>query len=43
MADNIRKFRQDFGERAQAGYVVHTGDARLPLAPEVTALPFAEL
>jgi predicted AAA+ superfamily ATPase len=43
MADNVKKFRQDFGERAQAGYVVHTGDVRLPLAPEVTALPFAEL
>lgn len=43
MADSVKKFRQDFGERAQAGYVVHTGDARLPLAPEVTALPFADL
>lgn len=43
MANNIKKFRQDLGERARAGYVVHTGDVRLPLAPEVTALPFAEL
>jgi predicted AAA+ superfamily ATPase len=43
MADHIRTFRQDLGDKAAPGYVVHPGDVRLPLAPEVTALPFGEL
>ena len=29
--------------RAANGYLVHTGEVRVPLAPGVTALPFAEL
>lgn len=43
MADGIRRFREDFGDRAAPGYVVHPGDIRLPLGPQVTALPFGEL
>lgn len=43
MAEPIRRFREDFGDRAAPGYVVHPGDVRLPLVPGVTALPFAEL
>lgn len=43
MASGIRRFQEDFGPRARAGYVVHPGDARLPLAPGVVALPFADL
>lgn len=43
MASSIRAFREDFGDRAMPGYVVHPGDVRLPLGAGVTALPFAEL
>ena len=34
---------EGFGEKAGPGYVVHPGDVRLPLAPNVAALPFSEL
>lgn len=43
MANPIRRFRKDFGERAMPGYVVHPGDVRLPLGEGVTALPYTEL
>lgn len=43
MAGGIESFRRDLRERAAAGFVVHPGDARLPLAPGVTALPFSQL
>lgn len=43
MASSIRTFQEDFGDRALPGYVVHSGDIRLPLGSNVTALPFAEL
>ena len=43
MASSIKAFREDFGDRAMPGYVVHPGDIRLPLGAGVTALPFAEL
>ncbi|MCK4579948.1 MAG: ATP-binding protein [Dehalococcoidia bacterium] len=43
MAKGVVALRADLGERALPGYVVHPGDIRLPLAPGVTALPFAEL
>jgi hypothetical protein len=43
MSDSIRRFQEDLGSKAGPGYVVHPGDVRLPLAPGVTALPFAEL
>jgi hypothetical protein len=43
MASGIRTFQEDLGEKAGAGFVVHPGDVRLPLAPRVTALPFSQL
>lgn len=43
MAASIRAFQQDFVGKATTGYVIHPGDVRLPLAPEVMALPFTEL
>ena len=43
MAKGVIALRADLGERALPGYVVHPGDIRLPLAPGVTALPFAKL
>jgi hypothetical protein len=43
MADNIKTFQNDFGEKAAPGYVIHPGDIRLPLAPKVSALPFGQL
>jgi hypothetical protein len=43
MAGGIRAFQEDFGERSGTGFVIHPGDVRLPLAPRVAALPFAEL
>ncbi len=43
MASAIRAFQQDFGDEAGPGFVIHSGEVRLPLAPNVVALPFAEL
>jgi uncharacterized protein len=43
MGDAIRRFREDLGKKSGAGYVVHPGDVKLPLSPDVTALPFAAL
>lgn len=43
MASGIVRFRADLGPRAGRGYVVHAGAVRLPLAPDVIALPFTEL
>jgi len=43
MAEGIRRFREDLGDRVGPGYVVHPGEVRLPLGPGVTALPFAAL
>ena len=43
MASGIRAFQEDLGERAGPGFVIHPGEVRLPLAPKVLALPFAEL
>jgi uncharacterized protein len=43
MADSIRTFRKDLGEKALPGYVVHPGEISLPLGPGVTALPFGDL
>jgi predicted AAA+ superfamily ATPase len=42
MAKGIETLRDALGDRVGPGFVVHTGDIRLPLAPGVTALPFAE-
>jgi predicted AAA+ superfamily ATPase len=43
MAKGVVALRADLEGRALPGYVVHPGDIRLPLAPGVIALPFAEL
>ncbi len=43
MASGIKTFREDFADRAAPGYVIHTGNIRLPLGSGVTALPFTEL
>jgi hypothetical protein len=43
MAAGIATFRSALGARAAPGYVIHPGDIRLPLAPQVMALPFGEL
>ena len=40
MANGIRAFREDLGGMAGPGFVIHPGDIRLPLGPELTALPF---
>ncbi|MEW6419047.1 MAG: ATP-binding protein [Nitrospirota bacterium] len=43
MASSIKTFQGDFRGKAAPGYVLHTGDIRLPLGPGVIALPFTEL
>jgi len=43
MAKGIEVFRAAFGKRSARGYVVHPGDARLPLGAGTTALPFSAL
>jgi len=43
MASSIQRFREDLGDKAVPGFVVHPGDIRLPLGSDVIALPFAEL
>jgi len=43
MAGGIRAFQVDLGQKAGPGFVVHPGNVRLPLAPQVVALPFAEV
>ena len=43
MAAGISTLREALGPKVAAGYVIHPGDVRLPLAPHVTALPFAKL
>ncbi len=43
MADAIRTFAKDFGDRVDTGYVVHPGSLRQPIAQTITALPFAQL
>jgi predicted AAA+ superfamily ATPase len=43
MAGSIACFRKDYGSRVGAGYVVHPGNALLPLGNDVLALPFSML
>jgi predicted AAA+ superfamily ATPase len=43
MAQSVKTFISDLGERVGEGYVVHTGDMRLPLASGVSAVPFGSL
>ena len=42
MAGGILAFQRDLGKKADAGYVIHPGESRLPLAPRVIGIPFAE-
>lgn len=43
MAEGITLLQKDLKGKVGDGYVVHPGNVRLPLAPHVTALPFAQL
>ena len=43
MARSIKAFREDIGDVAMPGYVVHPGSMRLPLGSHAVALPFAHL
>lgn len=43
MAKSLKTFHEDFRDRTAPGYVLHTGDVRLPLGAGITALPFTEL
>lgn len=43
MASAVKTFQRDFREKVSAGYVVHPGDVKLPLGPDLTALPFYKL
>jgi predicted AAA+ superfamily ATPase len=43
MAGGIRTFQEDLGKKAGPGFIIHPGDVRLPLAPKIVAVPFAEL
>ncbi len=43
MAEGITAFQAALSAKAAPGYVIHPGSVRLPLAPHVTALPFADL
>jgi hypothetical protein len=43
MARNLTLFQKDLVDRAAPGYIIHPGEVRLPLAPDVTALPLSEL
>ena len=43
MAATIKSFQKDIGGNAAPGYVVHPGNIKLPLGPNVTTLPFTEL
>ena len=42
-APGIRAFRKDFPKKAEKGYIIHPGDMKLSIAPNVLALPFAGL
>jgi hypothetical protein len=41
MARGVVRFRQDFGDRAGPGFLIHSGEEILPLAEGVIALPFS--
>ncbi|WP_457571130.1 ATP-binding protein [Desulfovulcanus sp.] len=43
MARNIVTFLKDFKDKADQGFVVYPGNVKIPLAPKVMGLPFAEL
>jgi predicted AAA+ superfamily ATPase len=43
MAGGIISFRKDFGKKCRQGYLIHTGDALLPLGEGIRAVPFSVL
>lgn len=43
MASAIKSLHQDLGDRIHPGYVIHSGDIRLPLGDHVMAIPFFDL
>jgi uncharacterized protein len=43
MAFGLVSFMRDYPDKAQKGWLVHLGGTTLPLAPDVTAIPFAAL
>lgn len=43
MAEPMISFQNDMGIKAQNGYVIHLGDITLPLAKQITAIPFFRL
>jgi hypothetical protein len=43
MAPGILAFRKDFSKKAERVYIIHPGDMKLSIAPNVLALPFAGL
>lgn len=43
MAPGILAFQKDFPKKAGKGYLIHPGDMKLSIAPNVLALPFARL
>lgn len=43
MTSGLRAFLELYGRKADKGYMVHTGDIRLPLGQGIQAIPFADL
>jgi uncharacterized protein len=43
MASGLLSFTTDYADKADRGWLVHLGSTRLPLAPNITAVPFTEL
>lgn len=43
MAHGILAFRKDFPKKTERGYVIHPGNIKLSITPNVLALPFAGL
>ncbi|MBP6963800.1 MAG: ATP-binding protein [Armatimonadetes bacterium] len=43
MASGLLAFMRDYPDRVDTGWLVHLGGEVLPMAPGVTALPFAEM
>ncbi len=43
MASGIRAFRNRLKKKAGRGFLIHLGDMRLPLGPDVLAMPYTEL
>jgi predicted AAA+ superfamily ATPase len=43
MAGSIKTIMNDLSDKINQGYVIHTGNSKLPLVARVTALPFSSL